>query len=49
MPIGAELLIKKYNIPEGRQLGIKLRKIEEAWVENNFQITDKHVQNIINN
>jgi len=49
MPIGAELLIKKYNIPEGRQLGIKLKKIEEAWVENNFQITDKHLQNIINN
>ena len=49
MPITADLLMKKYKIPEGKQLGEKLRKIEEEWVENNFQISDQQAENIINN
>ena len=49
MPIGADLLMKKYKIPEGKQLGNKLKIIEEEWVNNNFQISDKQVENIINN
>ena len=49
MPIGADLLMKKYNIPEGKQLGVKLKKIEVEWVKNNFTISDKQVENIIEN
>ena len=49
MPIGADLLMKKYNIPEGKQLGVKLKKIEAEWVKNNFTISDKQVENIIEN
>ena len=49
MPIGAELLMQKYKIPEGKQLGVKLKKIEVEWVRNNFTITDKQVENIIEN
>ena len=49
MPIGAELLMKKYKIPEGKQLGVKLKKIEVEWVKNNFTISDKQVENIIEN
>jgi poly(A) polymerase len=49
MPIGAEALMSKYKIPEGQALGNKLKKIEEEWVKNNFQISDKQVENIINN
>ena len=49
MPIGAEILMKKFNIPEGKQLGLKLKLIEEEWVRNNFNISDKQVNNIINN
>ena len=49
MPIGAIMLMKKYNIPEGKKLGNKLKKIEELWVNNNFEINEKKVQKIINN
>ena len=49
MPVSADLLIKKYEIPRGKQLGEKLRTIEEEWVKNNFKISDKIIDNIINN
>ena len=49
MPIGADFLMTKFNIPEGKQLGIKLKIIEEEWVKNNFQISDKEISYIINN
>ena len=49
MPISADFLMKKYKIPEGRQLGEKLKIIEDEWVKNNFKITDQQVTNIVNN
>ena len=49
MPIGADILMKKYKIPQGKQLGSKLKIIEEEWVNNNFKISDQQVDNIINN
>ena len=49
MPIGADVLMTKYKILEGKQLGTKLKMIEEEWVKNNFQISEKQVDNIINN
>ena len=49
MPIGADMLMTKYKISEGKQLGAKLKMIEEEWVQNNFQISDQQVENIINN
>ena len=48
MPVGAEFLMKKFNISEGKQLGVKLKVIEEEWVKNNFQISDKKVIQIMN-
>ena len=47
MPIGANVLMTKYNIPEGKILGNKLKIIEEMWVKNGFQILDKQIQKII--
>ena len=47
MPIGANMLMTKYNIPEGKILGNKLKMIEEMWVKNDFQILDKQIQKII--
>ena len=47
MSISADILMTKYKIPEGKQLGLKLKMIEEEWVKNNFQISDKEVNNII--
>ena len=49
MPINADLIMKKYQIPEGKQLGIKLKMIEDEWVNNNFNISDQKVDHIINN
>ena len=47
MPIGADILMRKYSIPEGKQLGNKLKMIEEVWVNNDFKISDQEVENII--
>ena len=47
LPIDANTLMSKYNIPEGKMLGNKLKLIEEMWVQNNFQISDKQIQKII--
>jgi poly(A) polymerase len=47
MPVGANVLMSKYNIPEGKILGKKLKSIEELWVQNGFQISDKQIQKII--
>tara|TARA_A100001015_G_scaffold201549_1_gene224999 strand:- start:2942 stop:4216 length:1275 start_codon:yes stop_codon:yes gene_type:complete len=49
MPVGADILMSKYQIPEGKQIGLKLEMIEKEWVENNFKISDQQVKNIINN
>ena len=46
LPVGADLLMSKFNIPEGKSLGNKLKIIEETWVQNGFQISDKQVQKI---
>ena len=47
MPVNADFLMKKFKISEGKQLGDKLRIIEEHWVKNNFKISDEDVDNIV--
>jgi len=47
LPLRAITLMTKYNIPEGKELGIKLKKIEEKWVDNNFKISEQEVQDLI--
>ena len=49
MPIGADVLMTKYKIPEGKLLGDKLKIIEQKWVNNDFKISDQEVKNIIQN
>ena len=49
MTINANLLMKRYEIPQGKQLGEKLKVIEEEWVNNDFKISDKEVDNLVNN
>ena len=48
MPIGANVLMSKYNIPEGKILGNKLKILEELWVQNGFKISDKQIQKTMN-
>ena len=47
LPVGADLLMTRYKIPEGKQLGNILKLIEEEWIKNNFKISDKQVDNIV--
>ena len=49
LPFRAITLMTEYNIPEGKKLGVKLKEIEEKWVENNFEISKLEVQKIIKN
>ena len=47
IPITAKILMEKYAMQEGRTLGKKLKIIEEEWVKNNFQISNKQIDRII--
>ena len=49
MPIKANILIEKYQLQEGKELGEKLKAIEEVWANNNFNISVKEIQKIVNN
>ncbi|SVB11203.1 uncharacterized protein METZ01_LOCUS164057, partial [marine metagenome] len=45
-PVKAVNLMEKYNIPEGKQLGLKLKKIEEQWIKNDFTVLDNEIEQI---
>lgn len=49
MPLKANMLIEKYQVSEGKELGKKLKAIEEVWVNNNFNISEKEIQKIVSN
>ena len=49
LPISASTLMVEYNISEGKELGVKLKKIEEKWVENNFKISGEEIEKLIKN
>ena len=41
--------MEKFNIPEGKQLGLKLKKIEEQWIKNDFTVLDNEIEQIFKN
>ena len=45
-PIKAKNLIEKFDISEGKLLGIKLKKIEEKWINNDFKVSEKEVSQV---
>ena len=47
LPLKAITLMTKYNISEGKELGLKLKQIENKWIDNNFTISEKEVQKLI--
>jgi tRNA nucleotidyltransferase/poly(A) polymerase len=49
MPLNASMLMEKYYVPEGKELGKKLKAIEGVWTNNNFYISEKEIQKIISN
>ena len=48
-PIKAKNIMEKYNISEGKLLGIKLKKIEEKWINNDFKVSEKEVAQVLEN
>ena len=40
--------MEKYEIPEGKSLGNKLKDIEKEWVNNNFKLSEKQIDKIVN-
>ena len=44
-PIKAKIVMEKYNLKEGKELGQKLKSLENLWVENSFSISEKEVEN----
>jgi tRNA nucleotidyltransferase/poly(A) polymerase len=49
MPLKANILLEKYQVTEGKELGKKLKAIEEVWVNNNFSISEKEIQKLVRN
>ena len=49
MPIKANMLIEKFQAKEGKDLGNKLKAIEEYWVNNDFNISEKEIKKIASN
>ena len=45
-PIKAKIIMEKYNLKESKELGQKLKYLENLWVENSFKISEKEVKNI---
>ena len=48
-PIKATHLIKNYNLSEGKMIGIKLKKIEEKWISNDFKISENEISQLLKN
>ena len=48
-PVKGSQLINDYNLKEGKELGRILKKIENVWIKNNFQISDKEIHEIMKN
>ena len=46
-PIKAKELIDNYNLREGRDLGQKLKKLEDIWLINNFKINHDDIKKIL--
>ena len=49
MPIKADMLKDRYQLQEGKELGKKLEAMEEVWINNNFNISEKEIQKIVSN
>ncbi len=48
-PVKASDLMNQYKISEGKTLGIKLKKIEEIWIDNKFNISKKQINKVMEN
>ena len=47
--ISVDWIKKNYGYESGKELGKKLKEIEDFWVENSFKISDQELKKIVNN
>ena len=43
-PVKAKNIMEKFNLKEGRELGQKLKYLEDLWVNNSFNISEKEIE-----
>ncbi len=48
-PLKALDLLEKYNLKEGKEFGQKIRLLEDLWLNNNFKLSNKEIDNVLNN
>jgi hypothetical protein len=41
--------MQKFHLKEGKELGKKLKDVEEFWLNNSFSINEKQIEKIIRN
>ena len=49
LPIKAKNLIEKFGLKEGKDLGDKIKEIENLWIQNNFNISESDIKKISTN
>ena len=48
-PLKAQDLLEKYKLKEGKEFGQKIRLLEEMWLNNSFKLSNKEIDNVLNN
>jgi tRNA nucleotidyltransferase/poly(A) polymerase len=48
-PLKAQDLLEKYNLKEGKEFGQKIKLLEDLWLNNNFKLNNKEIDNVLNN
>ena len=48
-PLKAKDLLEKYNLKEGKEFGQKIRLLEDLWLNNSFKLSNKEIENVLNN
>ena len=48
-PLKAQDLLEKYNLKEGKEFGQKIRLLEDLWLNNSFKLSNKEIDNVLNN
>ena len=43
-PVKAKYIMEKFDLKEGRELGQKLKYLEDLWVNNSFNISEKEIE-----
>ena len=47
-PIKTKKLMEDYKLIEGKELGIKIKELENIWINNNFKISEEEIEKTIN-